>query len=223
VWLLNFLHGSCSLRLLPVYYAYIDIYGDQLNLRLDSGYTLVNSHMRKLQLNGKLLDGIVPRRPASADHVLDPLKLEGVGYNDPNNRFPNGADPYAPNRWYSRNAIPIKSYKDFHPGPSKTKPVQPPPCPVCGSECTNWNTAHTNEWWCHFCAAKVRAVYSPNMLIPDSVGTHFEPLMWDRKGEFYCHKCMEPMSPRVNNSGYDCLACGADYKIPNRPRPGPII
>jgi len=216
----SFSSPSLAISLTFLYNRTMAIASDQLKLSVVGGYTLVNMHMSIYdKIAGKT--AVRPRRPASADQTLDHLSLEGQGYNS--KRWLNGQNPKDPNNWYHSTYVPMKSYRDWDPGPRHYKPASAPPCPVCGSECTNWNTRTTGLWWCHFCAAKVQGAYSPLAMLPEDLGDYLLPSLSDRQGLLHCHRCSTSMLPRSDNSGYACPKCQADYKNPAPTRPGPII
>jgi len=162
-----------------------------------------------------------PRRPASADLTLDTMTMEGTGFTHPDRRFPNGANPKTAD--YARTGIPIKSYKDWDPGPKHYRDPVAPKCSVCGNQCTNWNHNTTGLWWCHYCSAKVTAAYSPQAMLPEHIGEYLEPALSDKLGKLVCQKCLTNMLPRTDNMGFDCPKCMTNYRNPAPTRPGPII
>lgn len=162
-----------------------------------------------------------PRRPASCDKTLDQLSLEGQGYNS--KRWLNGQNPKDPNRWYSRNGIPLKSYKDWDPGEKAYKDAVAPLCTVCGNQTTTWNTANHGVWWCHYCSAKVASTYGPQAMLPKDIGEYLLPALSDKAGKLVCSKCLTNMLPRSDNMGHDCPSCHTNYRNQPHPRPGPII
>jgi hypothetical protein len=217
-----FLWSGIDLSLGTLYTMCIQRFTVSSQIQRIDAYTLVNMRMTIYdKIRGRTANP--PRRPASADLTFDSLQMEGVGYNDPSKLWLNGQNPKDPNRWYSRNGIPLKSYKDFEPGPKAYRDAHAPKCSVCGNECTNWNTRETGQWWCHYCSSKVRAVYSPVAMLPLDAGEHLEPSLTDKAGMQTCAKCLTSMLPRSDNMGFDCPKCHANYRNPAPVRPGPII
>jgi len=187
---------------------------------LKSTYTLVNNGMSIYdKIRGRTPNP--PRKPSSTDVTLNTMTMEGTGYTHPDRRFPNGANPKTAD--YQRGGIPIKSYKDWDPGPKGYKDAVPPLCTVCGNECTTWNTDSHGVWWCHFCSAKVTSTYGPQAMLPKDIGLHLLPALSDRSGKLVCGKCLTSMLPRADNMGHDCPCCHANYRNQPHPRPGPII
>jgi len=209
-----------DISLMPCYNSPIQLFTVSSQIQRIDAYTLVNMRMTIYnKIRGRTPNP--PRRPASADLTMDTMAMEGTGYTHPDRRWPNGAHPKTAD--YARIGVPLKSYKDWDPGPRRHLLPTAPACPVCGSTCTSWGYEHSGKWWCHFCAAKIDAVYGPLAMLPEDTGEYLTAPLSDKLGKLVCQKCHASMLPRSDNQGYDCPTCQAHYRNPAPIRPGPNI